>query len=60
MTSTTSPSESPTNQPEAVQPTKEIFRVPFWTRRLLSNKDEDHEIAYSNLVNEESLRLRLN
>ncbi|KAA1132701.1 hypothetical protein PGTUg99_016443 [Puccinia graminis f. sp. tritici] len=47
MTSTTSPSESPTNQPEAVQPTKEIFRVPFWTRRLLSNKDEDHEIAYS-------------
>lgn len=32
---------------QPVKNTTEIFRIPFWTRRLLSNKDEDHQIAYS-------------
>ncbi|KNZ57647.1 uncharacterized protein VP01_2109g3 [Puccinia sorghi] len=34
-------------QPASSKPTNDILRLPFWSRRLLSNKNEDHQIAYS-------------
>ncbi|PLW18906.1 hypothetical protein PCANC_11562 [Puccinia coronata f. sp. avenae] len=42
-----STSSTDTGHPQPDKPANEILRVPFWTRRLLSNKDEDHQIAYS-------------
>ncbi|KAH9442870.1 hypothetical protein MJO28_014195 [Puccinia striiformis f. sp. tritici] len=40
---TNSTNPQPADESGKAQPIK----LPFWTRRLLSNKDEDHQIAYS-------------